>query len=167
MQRASITIILAGTELRLQYLSENMYALSELTGKNPISFLEAAIAGAKNAASVDELGPAKRLEIGGRVSDFGFIVPLIMAGLAHLDEFEDVSPRTLRKRICRLLDAEAEREKTAVMVVTAQLAARILPVYQRALSPPGKAVDADIATAAGKVVETGPLAEGSGLAGTG
>jgi hypothetical protein len=127
VHRARVDIELNGLVLELKYEAENMMELSRIAGVDPLSFLVRLQRG-------DNLD---KYEVGMRSCDPAVLVPLIIAGLAHRDEYAGVSDRDMRRRICSLLDAEVVKQKSSLMIVSAHLVAKILPVFSNAITPPG------------------------------
>jgi len=121
--KGEIKVQLGTIELDLEYKSTNLWALTEITGKTPFQIFQR-LDGLKD----DEVGGAI-----GVLSDFAFVVPLIMAGLADHKDFRKISQDGLRRKVCKLLDAEAERTKTPLFQLVAELGAKIVPVVINSL----------------------------------
>ena len=140
-----LRIELDGMPLELRFESENMMELSAITGRNSVAYVRDMIP--KDGESVEDAGL--------RCSDLAVIVPLIMAGLCHHDEYGNLSHKLLRRRICRLIDREAMRRQQATVVVQAELAGKLVNVASSTLLAPGETVDSLIAKAEKKESEQG------------
>lgn len=116
-QRAECSIELMGQKLDLEFKSYNMLVLTDNTGKTPIDYLSRF----EGMASGDLAAYTKTM------CDFAFIVPLIVAGLAKHPEFERTDALSLKKKICKMLDAEAEKRGTSLLPVIAEVAAKVVP----------------------------------------
>lgn len=126
----AVEISLGGITLELQYLAENMMELTRLTGEDPVSFVDSMVAGQED-----------KIRRGLQASSPHKLVPLIMAGLVHHDEYAGVDDRTMRRRVCGLLDAEARAQEVSVLILTANIAAKVVPVFRDACIPPGMLAD--------------------------
>lgn len=135
MHRRDISITLGGQKLDLKFEAENLFELTAITGEPYFEFVRRCVP--KKGETTTDAGV--------RCADLTYLVPLIMAGLAHHDEYSGLTHRQLRRKICRQIDMEAEQSKTPVIVVTTNLVAEIIPVVARTLVPPGVDLDAKVA----------------------
>ena len=129
-KRGRINVNLNGVTLPLKYEAENMMELSRLTGVNPIEFIE----------RIRKDGADPRAA-GLRASDLNVLVPLISAGLCHLDEYAPLSDVQMRRKVCGLIDGESMRATKSLLQVTAEIVADVLPVFIGTLEAPGREVD--------------------------
>lgn len=133
MQRRDVQIELGGMKFRLKYEAENLFALSKIAGEPWLKYVR---------RSAPQPGETQE-DVGMRCSDLAYTLPLIMAGLAHLDEFSGLSQRDLERRVCRLVDAEVAKRGVTMPEVLGQAFADIMPVLVASILPPGVEVDAD------------------------
>lgn len=126
-QNRDISITLGKLTLNLKYEAENLYALSEITGTPWLEFIQ----------GMSPRKGEKKRDAGARVSDLSKVVPLIMAGLAHHDEYDGLTDRELRRKVCAQLDADARHRGVPLIQVTAEALARIMPFVAQTLIPPG------------------------------
>lgn len=153
--RGMVDIELSGLKLRLKFESENMMELSRLTGVDPITLLERI----RQGASSDR-------DAGLRASDLNIVVPLISAGLCHLDEYQTLSDLQMKRKVCALIDGEVAQARLSMIQVTAKLAAAIMPVFVQSLQAPGETLDGNDESKPTEV--PGPLPDGAtNSAGTG
>lgn len=142
-RKACVDVEVGGLTLGLQYRSVNQMELQRLTGLDPVAFLEKAAGKPSPSADLTD-ERARKAEIvrrGLHMSSLEHTVPLIIAGLAHDEHYAGVSDADMRRRICGLIDAEAEKRGEVALTVAATLANTIMPAFQAAVIPPGKAVD--------------------------
>lgn len=157
MNNKKATIELNGVKLTLVFGTENCMELSAITGMAAVRYIERGIPAAGETMEQAAI----------RCADAGYLVPLIMAGLAHLDEYGGLTQRQLRRKVCQLIDAESIRRKESTLAIQVELFAKILPAVAMSIAPPGETLDNLIAKAnkqEGKEDERqnpqGPPAEG-------
>ena len=134
--RAECSLTLGKIPLKLRFKALNLMVLSEVTGKSPIEFFER-FEGVRG----EDVGNVAK-----RVCDFSFIVPLIMAGLADNPEYDSADLPNLRRKVCKLLDAEAETGGGLLQVV-ADVASKLLPAATASLSVPSSETESPNAQA--------------------
>lgn len=127
MNRRDITITLGGVKLALKYEAENLYELTAITGKPYFQFVQACAPREGETAE----------QAGQRCADLSYVVPLIMAGLAHHDEYASLSHRQLRRKVCELVDRECNTQKQPVVIIAAGLVGVLVPIVAATLVPPG------------------------------
>jgi hypothetical protein len=103
--------------LDLCYKTNNFWALTEITGKTPHQLFK----------RFEGMNQEDAEEVAASMCDFSFVVPLIMAGLADDPQFRKTSMENLRRKICKLLDAEAEKRKVPVFHLVGILGMEIMP----------------------------------------
>lgn len=115
-------IKLGSLTLDLKFKTENLWALTEITGKNPFE-LFGKLDGLKGEGLAAQIGA---------MCDLALIVPVIMAGLSSHPDYRKVSTAQLREKVCKLLDAEAVASGTPLFQTVAALGAKLLPEVTRA-----------------------------------
>lgn len=165
MMNSGLQLEIGGVTLDLQYRAANLFVLTELTGKSPLDFFLSIFGEmpTKNVEMTDEL----KLRIGSSVTSLSIVVPLLVAGLAHHDEYAGLGPSKVHKRVCALLDAEAETSELGLVKTIAKFASELVVAFKDSLLPPATKTDASRSeTKTGDKIDS-PLPEtASSLAGT-
>lgn len=147
--RRDVSITLGGTTLNLKFEALELMELKRISGKSVAQF-------------ITELQPQpgeSREDSITRTADLWAVVPVIQAGLAGDENYNRLSERELRARICSLFDKEAQLSQQSVLTVAGLACIKIWPAFTSACLPPGMTVE----DAAKKMEESkGPLAEPPG-----
>lgn len=128
-----IDIELGGVTLNVTFEALNLITLSKMTGGSPVDFFESIVGKIGSVRNDDDV---RRASVGRRASDPAKVIPLLIAGIAHVPEFNGVDTDTLERRICALIDKEARTHKAGIIGVFATLAGKMIPVFSNSLIPP-------------------------------
>lgn len=130
-----VTITLGGTELELKYEAYELMTLTRISGKGVMTF----ISELKPAPNEDEQDTMLR------TSDLANVVPVIVAGLASHPQFGKMGDAKLSRKVCELLDKEAEKTGQSILVAAGLAAAEIWPAFTLGCLPPGMSIEDAVA----------------------
>lgn len=120
-----VRVTLNGVDLDLEFLSYNLMVLTEVAGVQSPFEVFARFEG----LSMDDVKKGLYAS-----TDMAFLTNVMVAGLASHPQYENTTPKVLKRKLWKLVDAEAAKAGISPMQVVAKLNNEIFPAVLGSLN---------------------------------